>query len=156
MLGVAALTALTSCASEPYALEAVGPDSASHSPPRPVGYLRVYSATESHEIGENTFYYPHTGYKILGASGKSWKYVPNHTANEDETPTWVALPVGNYVVKAQSDLYATVEVPVAIRENQVTVLHLDSGWRLPANVSRNRIVFLPNGVAAGWRSGPQD
>ncbi len=156
MVAMAVLTGLTSCASEPYVLEGVGPAPVSHAHYRPVGYLRVYSATETHEIGENTYYYPHTGYKILGKAGKLWKYVPNHTANEDESPTWVAVPVGNYIVKAQSDLYAVVDVPVVIQEDQITVLHLDSGWRPPGNVSHDEIVYLPNGVAVGWRSGPGD
>lgn len=118
---------------------------------RPTGYLRVYSATEAHEIGDNTYYYPHRGCRIYDASGKLWQYVPNHISYEDETPAYVTIPAGDYTIKAESDLYSLVAMPVLIQAGRTTGIHLDSGWNPPSNVSTNEIVYLPNGEAVGWR-----
>jgi len=142
----------TGCAAQTFTLNSVGPGPVALAPARPTGCLRVYTATEAHEIGDNTFYYPHTGYRIYDASGKLWKYVPNHTSNEDEMPAYVDIPAGDYTIKAASDLYSLVVMPVVIRSGRTTEIHLDSGWQPPSGVATNEIVYLPNGEAVGWRS----
>ena len=142
----------TGCAAQPLVLNSVGPAPITPESTRPDGGLRVYTATEAHEIGDRTYYYPHTGYRIYDASGKLWQYVPNHTSNEDETPASVTLPVGDYTIKAAADLYSLVAMPVVIQAGRTTEIHLDSGWEPPSGVSTNELVYLPNGEAVGWRS----
>jgi hypothetical protein len=142
----------TGCATQPFMLNSVGPAPVRPAASKPMGYLRVYTATEAHEDGDNTYYYPHTSYRVYDASGKLCTYVPNHTSNEDEMPACIAIPVGDYTIKAASDLYSLVAMPVVIRAGLTTEIHLDSGWKPPAGVSTNEIVYLPNGEAVGWRS----
>lgn len=138
-------------------LSSVGPAPVTPATPaRPSGYLRVYTATDPYPSGDTTYYYPHTGYRIYDASGKLWGYVPNHTSNEDEIPTEVTIPAGEYTIKAQSDLYSLVVLPVVIQADRTTEIHLDSGWNPPSNASTNEIVYLPNGEAVGWRSSAGD
>ncbi|MGC1377527.1 MAG: hypothetical protein WA821_14940, partial [Anaerolineales bacterium] len=87
---------LTGCSSTPVVLDSVGPAPSRSHAYVPRGSLRVFTAVETHEMGENTYYYPHTGYRIYTESGKFWKYIPNHIADVDETPAWVTLPAGRY------------------------------------------------------------
>jgi hypothetical protein len=152
LVGVTIIPLLAGCAGKPYTLHPVGPAPIGATTLKSDGYLRVYTGTESHEVGENTYYYPHTGYYIDTVDGKLLKYVPNSTAIEDESPACVALPTGKYILTATSDLYATVTVPVVIQQDKTTDVHLDSGWRPPRTVSTNQLVYLPNGEAVGWRS----
>lgn len=152
LIGAAIISCLAGCAGEPYVLNSVGPAPVNTVAFRTSGYLRVYTATETHEVGDNTYYYPHTGYYIYTEFGTLLKYVPNNTAVVDETPAWVAVPSGIYTIKAQSDLYSTVTVPVVVKENRTTEVHLDSGWKPPLNVSTNQLVYLQNGEAVGWSS----
>jgi len=156
---VAALL-LAGCSTAPVVLNSVGPAPVHSVAYRPQGGLRVYSAVETREIGENTFYYPHTGYSLYTASGKLWKYIPNHISDEDECPALVTVPAGHYTVKALAnfDVWGTVAttvlVPVVIQEDKLTELHLESDWKAPANISTNAFVYLPGGKPVGWRSLP--
>ena len=156
LIGAFTILPLAGCASRPSVLNSVGPEplagSAAAFNQDGFGNLRVYTATETREVGDNTFYYPHTGYTIYTKSGRLWKYVPNHTFREDEVPAWVSIPAGKYTIKAKSDLYSLALVPVVIQEGRTTVVHLESGWRPPAIDSRELVVHLPNGEAVGWGS----
>jgi hypothetical protein len=149
--GAAIACFLTGCASQPVTVQPVGPDPAYHTASPPHGYLRVYSDTETHEIGDNTFYYPHTSYSVYDLSGRRVKWVANHIGDMDESPTLVKLPVGHYNVVAESASYGRVTVPVIIEEAKRTTLHLDRGWRAAAGISSNAMVHLPDGEPVGWR-----
>jgi len=157
LLGGIILALLAGCSSSPVVLDPVGPAPAHQAAYRAQGALRVFTAVETHEIGDNTYYYPHTGYSIYTTSGKLWKYVPNHTANEDETPARVTIPAGQYTVKAQAnfDVWGTVAypvtVPVVIQEDRTTEIHLDADWKIPTNSSTNDLVYLPGGKPVGWK-----
>lgn len=150
MLVMTILPVFVSCASEPVTVKPVGPAPVSGSNISSTGSLQVFSATETHQIGENCYYYPHTGYKIFSESGKLLRYIPNHSCVEDETPSYVSLPAGHYTVKAESIFYPTVMVPVIIKEGRMTQVHLDSDRKLPANASEDQIVRLPDGRVVGW------
>jgi len=152
LAGTAVVGMLSGCASPPYALNPVGPGPGSATGMQNSGYLKVYTATRTHEVGEQTFYYTHTGYSVYSESGKMVKYVPNHMDEEDQTPTVVDLPSGNYRIEAKSDLYSSVLVPVVIQDGRTTEIFLDSSWKPPTDVSQDQIVTLPNGEAVGWRS----
>ncbi|HEU5396891.1 MAG TPA: hypothetical protein VFV81_06975 [Verrucomicrobiae bacterium] len=150
ILSLAAAPVLVGCASPVVTLDTVGPAPVKATAATAMGHLQVYSATETHQLAQDLYYYPHTGYRIYSASGKLVEYVPNHAAVEDETPSWVSLPAGHYLVKAQSDYYPTVMVPVDIQEGRTTEVHLNLDWK-PANGANRQVVRLPDGKAVGYR-----
>jgi hypothetical protein len=145
---------LTGCTMTPVALQSVGPAPMTDDNNGGTGQLRVFTATESHEIGDNTFFHPHTGYRICTSDGKFLKYVPNHQNYTDEMATVVRLPVGNYMVYAQCESYNLVSVPVVILAGKTTVVHLETTWQPPSTATTDQLVYLPNGRPVGWRSYP--
>jgi hypothetical protein len=144
--GAAGIALLAGCASQPVALSPVGP-SAQDRAIAGVGYLQVYSDTETHNIGDGPPYCPHTGYNIYTPSGVRVKYVPNHIGDMDETPTMVRIPAGDYNVVAESSAYGRVTVPVVIEGGHRTAVHLDREWK-PSRT--NEVVRLPDGEPVGW------
>jgi hypothetical protein len=154
-MGAAIIPLLFGCASTPIVLHSVGPAPAKSAAGHvPTGCLRVYTATDTHEIAENTYYYPHTGYRIYTADGKLWKYVPNHAGDMDESVTTVRVPEGNYRISAQSEAHNFVCVPVVILGGQTTEVHLGTHWKAPANARTNQLVYLPgrHPYPVGWKS----
>jgi hypothetical protein len=153
LIGVAIIPLLAGCASTPVALDSIGPAPAKPSGEYvPTGWLRVYTATDVHEIGDNTYYYTHTGYRIYSEDGKLWKYIPNHTGDMDESVANVQIPEGNYSISAQSEAYNFVSVPVIIRADKTTDIHLETTWEAPAGTPTNELVYLPDGYPVGWKS----
>ena len=156
--GAALPLILVGCASAPIALSPVGPGPAS----RPAvaqtdakGYLEVFSAREkSTEIGFNTYFYPHSGYDINDASGKSVRFVPNHLSDMDESPDRVTLPAGTYNIVARSTWSGQVTVPVIVEDGNITVVHLDNEWFPPSNIPSQELTYLPNKEAVGWSAQP--
>src|SRR5215472_9930073 len=124
-LGAVMLPVFTGCASNPVVTAPVGPGPIEHSASNANGYLKVYSDTEEHVVGDGPHYWLHTGYTICDMSGKEVKHVQNHVGDMDEMPTSVDIPAGSYKVVAQSASYGRVTVPVVIREGKTTVVHLD-------------------------------
>jgi hypothetical protein len=153
LIGVAIIPLLAGCASTPVALDSIGPAPAKPSGEYvPTGWLRVYTATDAHEIGDNTYYYTHTGYRIYSEDGRLWKYIPNHTGDMDESVANVQIPEGNYRISAQSEAYNFVSVPVIIRADKTTDIHLETTWKAPAGTPTNELVYLPDGYPVGWKS----
>lgn len=154
LMGAAIIPWFAGCASQPVAVSPVGPAPVSFNHTGERGYLRVFSATETHVIAENTYYYPHTSYTIFDESGAVVKYVRNHTGSTDESPTLVAIPSGTYNIVAESESYGRMTVPVVIKDGQTTVVHLDRNWRLTPQLASNgmagKLVRLPDGEAIGW------
>ncbi len=152
-IGAVIIPLFAGCASTPVALNSVGPAPAKPAGEYvPTGWLRVYTATDAHEIGDNTYYYTHTGYHIYGEDGKLWKYIPNHTGDMDESVADVQIPEGNYKISAQSEAYNFVSVPVIIRAGKTTDIHLETTWKAPAGTPTNELVYLPDGYPVGWKS----
>jgi hypothetical protein len=117
-----------------------------------LGGLEVYTATERHRDGDNTYYYPHSAYVICDTHGVRVKSVVNHIGVMDETPTFVSLPQGHYIVVAQADRYGQVRIPVVVRPGGATVVHLDRGWQPPPDAEATDIVRMPDGEPIGWSS----
>lgn len=107
-------------------LPPVGPDSGRIPGVKTPGYLIVYTATEDPvNTDGGVVYYPHTGYTIFNASGARVRSVSNHISSDDESPTRVSLPPGNYVVRAESEIDGAVTVPVLIKGMRTTVVNLE-------------------------------
>ncbi|HSY18786.1 MAG TPA: hypothetical protein VK815_10650 [Candidatus Acidoferrales bacterium] len=151
LICAAGISLLAGCASQPVALSPVGPEPENHASTAGIGYLQVFSDTETHVIGDGPPYYPHTGYNIYDQSGARIKYVPNHIGNMDESPTLVRVPAGNMKIVAESSAYGRVTVPVVIEGGRTTVVHLDREWQPSSNAASNKLVRLPDGEAVGWR-----
>lgn len=154
-IGAVIIPLLAGCASPPVALNSVGPAPAKDAGKQfPIGCLRVYTATDTHEIAENTYYYPHTAYRIYTEDGKLWKYIPNHTGDMDESVANVQIPEGSYRISAQSEAYNLISVPVVIRGAQTTEVHLGTHWKAPSNAPTNELVYLPgrHPYPVGWKS----
>jgi hypothetical protein len=153
LIGAVIIPLLSGCASTPVALNSVGP-----APATPAGeyvatgWLRVYTATDAHEIGDNTYYYTHTGYHIYTEDGKLWKYIPNHTGDMDESVANVQIPEGKYKVLARSEPYNVVIVPVLIQAGKTSEVHLGAHWTPPLNAPTNEIIYFPDGRPVGWKS----
>jgi hypothetical protein len=157
-VSIGASLLLAACASpQPTAIrDTVGPQ-----PPglRPqVGFLQVYSATEQHSDGDNTYRYPHTGYEICANDGRPFKQVRNAITTSDETPERVTLPKGRYIIAALSETFGPVRVPVVIRTGSTTEVHLErqKDWTAPALARQSDFVRLPNGQPIGFRSAKGD
>jgi hypothetical protein len=88
------------------------------------GYLIVYSATGRVDDG-SVPYYPHSSYTIYTLDGKLVKTVANHVSDSDETPNLVSLPVGPYLIEAQSEQEGLLRVHVLIRAGALTALNLE-------------------------------
>ncbi len=143
---------LASCASQPIILAPVGPGPFRVAvAPNGAGHLQVYTETEEYYEDDQS-YFPHTDYEIYTVDGKRLKRIWNHQNHEDEYPATVALPPGQYVVKAQADFYGLVSVPVVIKEHQTTRVILQPGWKPQRTVSASELVRMPNGYFVGWRA----
>jgi hypothetical protein len=90
------------------------------------GYLQVFSATEQARTGEDTYYYPHTGYRIYDSSGQVVKWVENHDSAVDETPKTVELKPGTYTIWALADSGHYVKTPVKIKPARTTTVELEN------------------------------
>ncbi len=117
------------------------------------GYLAVYSATEEKQDGENTYFYPHSGYDIYTADGKHLQRVSNHISNRDEDPEKVELPAGTYKVKAWSENDGLMMMTVIIKGGQTTTLDLDSkNSGKSENLASNNAVKSPSGTVIGFKA----
>jgi hypothetical protein len=144
---------LAGCSSTPIKLDPVGPAPSSAYVPN--GWLKVFSATKSVPNGDDTYYYPHQGYRIYTGSGKLLEFVPNHIDNMDESATLLKIPAGKYEVLARSEPYNMIIVPVVIQAGKTTEVHLGAHWKAPSNAPTNEIVYFPDGRPVGWKSSLQ-
>jgi hypothetical protein len=157
-LGAAAL--LTGCVSQQHGLvlDPIGPPTPQSARPSSNGTLMVFSAFDVHAHFNDLPYLQHyTDYKITSQDGKLLQTVRNDTGTLLEEPKKVQLPAGVYSVVARANGYGVVTVPVIIRTNQVTTVHLEGSpsWQNRSQISRSNPVRLPRGEIAGWRAEPQ-
>jgi hypothetical protein len=149
---------LVSCETQPHlVLDTVGPPSASVGSSgldfAGIGFLRVYSATETRNADKFITYYPHTPYTIYTTNGQLFRWERNSVTTADENPALVRLPSGLYTVRAQDDGYGRVIVPVLIKGGETTTIHLDARRLAPTeHLNPTNAVRLPNGRLVGWRA----
>ena len=154
---LAAMALLSSCASHGPALvlDPVGPAPFPSAVGGSTGTLKVFSAFEQGADFNSQLYRPHyTDYRILSAEGKRLQTVRNDSGTVVEAPKRVQLPVGNYRVVARANGYGEVTVPVVIRADQVTTVHLEGSpsWPNRSQLAASNPVRLPHGEIAGWRA----
>jgi len=149
--GAALVLAFAGCASQPLTLSSVGPQPASTKQLSYLGGLQVYTDLETHQIGDSTYYYPHSSYEVYNSAGARVKIVENHRGPMDENPTLVAIPAGHYTILGASANYGNVRLPVTVEAGKTTVLHLDGNWK-PAAGAHDQLVYFPNGEPIGWQS----
>jgi hypothetical protein len=126
-----------------------GNGDAAKSDSTPAGHLQVFSATKTMPDGDSTFDYPHTGYTIYDQHGRFVQYVPNHAGRMDEVPTRVSVPAGKYRIKATSERYGAVTIPVEIMAGQFHVIHLENtgGKSKPPS---EKLIRSADGKVVGW------
>jgi len=155
ILGAVVISILAGCSSVPLVLDPVGPPPSETVASLREGYLKVYTATETHPDGDNTYYYPHTSYHVFMPDGKRFKWVENHVGMNDESPSLVKLPAGNYEVLAHADGFGRVTVPVVIKWGKLTEVNLETWGRKKTPITNEAaVVQLPNGYVVGWRAEP--
>jgi hypothetical protein len=150
ILGATIVAMVAGCSTTPQVLDRVGP-----APPKigssvGEGSIVVHTATETHPDGDSTYYYPHTSYDIYTPGGKRFKWVENHIGLNDESPTLVTIPAGEYNVHALSD-FGPVIVPVLIKPFKTTEVNLDSATaRMSRNTNDTSVVWIPKGPSRAY------
>jgi len=149
---------LTGCASAHHevVLQPVGPPPGASEAASSEGSLVVYSAQNSApDFNQSPYRRSYTDYEVLSADGTTVvRKVHNDTGKMVEGPARVSLPVGSYRVVARANGYGTVTVPVVIKGNQVTTVHLEGSvwWPARSPIHESNPVRLPHGEIAGWRA----
>jgi hypothetical protein len=156
---LAGTTFLSGCASQGrgVVLDPVGPPAFAAPGVGSDGILVVYSAYEQGaEFNGPCYRRQFTDYKILSADGKLLRPVHNDSGTLVEAPKRVQLPVGTYQIIARVNSYRRVTVPVVIRADLVTTVHLEGspGWPNGRKLAQSNPVRLPDGEIAGWRASP--
>jgi hypothetical protein len=136
-------------------LDPVGPPPVASPGTGSTGTLVVYSAFEQGAEFNSAYYRrQYTDYKILSANGKLLQPVHNDRGTLVEAPKRVQLPVGTYRIVARANGYGELIVPVVIRADQVTRVHLEgsAAWPNGPELAKSNPVRLPDGEIAGWRA----
>jgi hypothetical protein len=142
-----ALATIIGCASDPITLPAVGPSTSSQSRLSGRGSLQVFTAlTERNDSGIQ-YLYPQN--YLIYQTNKMVKGVVN-SALMEEQPVIVTLPAGEYMIKAPSNGFGWVWVPVVINGGALTEVHLDRRWRPHELAGTTNVAFLPDGSPMGW------
>ena len=88
------------------------------------GYLTVYLTADEFN-DDNAWYFPHSAFAVYTIDGKLFKNVKSHFTYDEIPEVLVALPVGFYMVVAQSEKDGYIRLPVVIKAGQRTILDLD-------------------------------
>jgi hypothetical protein len=154
-------TLLAGCVSQQrgLVLGPIGPPNVQSARDGSAGTLIVFSAFDTHGDFNDLPYLRHyTDYRITSEDGTLHQTVHNNEGLSVEGPKSLELPAGTYRVMAQANGYGMVTVPVVIRANQVTTVHLEGGASWPNNAALlgSNPVRLPDGEIAGWGANTQD
>jgi len=142
------LPGVAACATTSVTVAPVGPGLTSRSVSGAAGYLKVFTATHQVDVDFEAYFHPHAGYRVEDNAGRTVKFVPNHSSDEDEAPDVVGLPPGRYNVVGESTWYGIVTVPVVIEQGKTTMVQLDGRWHGGAH--DDSLVHLPDGETIGW------
>jgi hypothetical protein len=143
---------MVGCSSTPITLAPIGPNPTGVESMASEGELQVFSRMVGRSEGNNPDWHQHSDYYIYDLHKKLIKRVRNNFGYYAKAPCLVALPTGNYLVKARAKNYFWVDVPVTIKPGETTDVHLDTAWKIPFDASTNEMVYFPDGYPAGWRN----
>lgn len=151
-LGVALL--LSGCASTPpLVLDRVGPSPESGEAASTEGTLTVFSAKSRMINLSDPDTVLHTDYTILSSDGTVIRRVANQVSTVLDIPAAVPLPSGLYTIQANAEGHGVVHIPVVIKPQKATTLHLDGDSTRPRHdVVTSKLVLLPGGEVVGWRA----
>lgn len=122
----------------------------------PVANPVIPGSSDSPGGGDSGFTWKFSSYKILSPSSRVVKFVNNNDGQAVVSPTKVELPAGKYLVKAETQKYGEVTVPVVIAEGRNTVLNLDNSDYWPRErLNVTNAVCFPDGTMIGWRVNEQ-
>ena len=157
LLGFGLISLSAGCSSTPVAIGPVGPNPAGSESRASKGELEVFTnlaeqSDNQNQASTDPVWYQHTDYRVYDLHGKLVKDVSNANGHYGRAPRRVALPAGEYLVKAQAKDYLQVEVPVTIERGRTTRVHLDDNWKPPAGTPSGQLVSLPDGTPVGWRA----
>lgn len=127
-------------------LPGVGPITSNKTRNAGAGSLQVFTAlTERNDSGIKYLY--HQNYFIYQTNNLVTSVV--NSALMSEQPSVVDLPPGEYVVRAPSDGFGWVQVPVMIKAGALTEVHLDRRWRPKDFRSATNLATMPDGSPIG-------
>jgi hypothetical protein len=122
------------------------------------GYLQVFSETRP-VSDDGIMYYPHTPFSVYAPDGKKATSCVNAAGPYDQVPLIVTLEPGSYEVYARAAGIGTVQVPVAIVRNRITVVFLEHSG-MPkleqALVGERPVVLAPDGRIIGPKYSPSE
>jgi len=114
----------------------------------------VFSALDpSADFNNSPYRHRYTDYHVYSPDEtRLVKAVHNDTGKLVEGPARVQLPAGKYRVIARANGYGTVTVPVVIKANQTTTIHLEGSnwWPRSSLIFEANPVRLPSGQIVGW------
>jgi len=150
---------LAGCVSKPQGLvlDPIGPPGAPLAGTGSHGTLLVFSAFDTHADFNDLPYVRHyTDYKLISADGTVQRTIHNTNGQSLGGPKRMDLPIGTYRIVAHANGYGLVTVPVVIRADQTTTVHLEGSlsWSNNAALLNSNPVRLPDGEIAGWRASP--
>jgi hypothetical protein len=129
-------------------LQPVGPAPRANPNPGRERCLVVYSAWSNFVDQGSTDH--HSRYTISADDGAMSKEIINHLDRFDEGPIRLPLPAGAYHVRVRSAHFGRVNVPVVIKERQITFVYLDGSFHPEAPSAReSSSVKLPDGEIVG-------
>ncbi len=156
-LGVAVTLVAAGCSTTPVALAPVGPNPARSETMAATGELQVFSALEEESDNQNQgstdpVWHQHADYSVYDGHGKLIARIDNTKGHYERSPRRVALPPGQYVVRAPAKDYLQTEVPVIIKPGRLTRVHLDDKWQPPPATPNTEVVSTPCGEPVGWKA----
>jgi hypothetical protein len=156
IVAAAILTAGCAFHSSKMVLDPIGPPPLAPAPTGSTGALVVFSAFEQGaEFNSPRYRRQYSDYKLLSTDGRLVQTIRNDAGELIEGPKRVEVPVGTYHIIARANSYGQVSVPIVIRANQVTTVHLEGSpsWPNGRQLAGSNPVRLPDGNIAGWRAG---
>lgn len=151
ILGAAGALVLTGCAAtRQVSVAPVGPNPVGVAAVAGNGQLEVFSALSGRTEGNNPTWRQHSDYYVVNSRGQRMKHVMNSAGYYSTLPRLVSLPAGNYVVKARAKGALWTTVPVVIKPDEITRVHLDGNWQPGA--AGAEVVMAPEGYPVGWRA----
>jgi hypothetical protein len=115
ILGAVGALALTGCATRQEATASTG-------------QLEVFSALPIRTEGNDPTWRQHSDYFLLNSDGRELKHVMNAPGHYSTSPRMVTLRAGDYIVKARAVDASWTRVPVVVKPNEITRVHLDGNW----------------------------